>query len=274
MALALSAAPARSQRGARPRRHSAACRLQPIRCLKLERGAKEKYTGSGRRRRKKEKIIQRRRRRRKARGRERSNFLKTCPGKERAELKSYSSGESESGDAAPDRRLLPSLSPSPASLPPSFPPSLSVFFRTLSVPLGPCSRQHHPLPALAAAVGGEREQRAVLRARTAPRGSPARTGAAAASLPPAGEAPRRARHAPAAPASRRRNSPWPPPPGGPAGSAAAAPLDSAGRRFPAARCGRPAAAPGGSRSAGLSREAPSGLSTGVSHSVPATLSQQ
>lgn len=114
--------------------------------------------------------MKKKRRRIKARGRERSNFLKTCPGKERAELKSYSSGESESGNAAPDRRLLPSLSPSPASLPPFFPPSPSVFFRTLSVPLGPCSRQHHPLPALAAAVerGCRREQRAALRSGTAP----------------------------------------------------------------------------------------------------------
>lgn len=202
-------------------------------------------------------------------------------------MRSYSSGESESGDAAPDHRLLPSLSPSPASLPPSFPPSLSVFFRTLSVPLGPCSRQHHPLPALAAAVGSEREQRAALRgsARALRRAPGPRPPCLLLSLPPsflpylpprlppAREAPRSARHGPAAPASRRPNSPRPPPLGGPAGSAAATPLDSAGPRCLRRTLRAPRAAPGGSFSAGhsrqLSREAPSGPSTGISHSLPA-----
>lgn len=188
---------------------------------------------------KKLKLKKKRRRRIKARRREGSNFLKTCPGKERAELRSYSSGESESGDAAPDRRLLPSLSPSPASLPPFFPPSPSVFFRTLSVPLGPCSRQHLPPPCPRRC---SRARRPAGAARSSARRL--RTGAAAArapSLPAAGEAP-------------YPHGPPPRPPSRPAWSLEA-PLTPPPQRRSTRRDGAaPAAAPGGSFSAGHSRQ--------------------
>lgn len=92
----------------------------------LNEGGKEKHKGRKNFGLKKKKG-RKKERKKSAKRRERSNFLKTCPGKERAELRSCSKAQREWGSCAGSS--IPSLFPPP----PFFPPSLSLRLLSHSV---------------------------------------------------------------------------------------------------------------------------------------------